>query len=219
MTAETHDIQQLFRQDPTNQQWRRLLYAQMTANPDVRMALPQPINALFPALNCAGRLVMAGDVGDYALCNLDQVDAIIRGNAGYAAGSGIRGGTLQVLGNAGDYCGAYGIGGTVIVKSDTGLRTAACMNGANVYVLGNVGDEAGFRMQSGALVIQGNCGERLGAELIGGVVYMLGEAKSIAPQLFEARMKEPDRLRLSLILARANLSSKAKEFRVFKPAV
>ncbi len=83
--------------------------------------------------------------------------------------------------------------------------------------LGNVGDEAGCAMTSGAMVIQGDAGEHFGLNATGGVIYLRGQPKSIAPNISDRRMKEPDRFRLSLILARANITANAKDFRVYKP--
>jgi glutamate synthase domain-containing protein 3 len=72
-------------------------------------------------------------------------------------------------------------------------------------------------MQSGTLVIGGNAGENLGHQLRGGSIYIRGEAKSISPDIEEARLREPDRLKLSLLLMKAGIKASAlKEFRVYR---
>jgi formylmethanofuran dehydrogenase subunit C len=108
-------------------------------------------------------------------------------------------------------------GGLSVVLGDAAEQVAASLRGAAVLVRGNVGQQAGFRMRSGTLVIGGDAGPGLGHQLTGGRIYIRGEAKDITPDLEECRLREPDRLKLSLLLLKAGLKASAlKEFRVYR---
>jgi formylmethanofuran dehydrogenase subunit C len=203
--------------NPASTGLRATIYREMQANGKVRFKLNNVADALLPALCLSGNVTVQGNAGDYAFAYNDGTHVTLDGNAGFAAGLGIRSGIVQIKGNVGEMAAAYGIGGSVIVTGDAGDSCATELKGADVCIIGNAGNHAGYRMRAGSLVIQGECGEELGSELAGGVIYVLGNVKSVSANVRESRMKEPDRLRLSLILARSNLTSNARNFRVYKP--
>lgn len=196
---------------------RSTIYREMQANGKVRFKSNGAADALLPGLCLSGNLTIQGNVGDYAFAYTDGTQVTLEGNAGFSVGLGIRSGIVQVKGNVGDMAGAYGMGGSLIVAGSAADECAAELQGADICIVGNAGNRAGYRMRSGSLVIQGECGEELGSELSGGVIYVLGNVKSVSKYVRESRMKEPDRLRLSLILARSNVTSNARSFRVYKP--
>jgi formylmethanofuran dehydrogenase subunit C len=216
MTTQ-HDIERIFAADASDQRWRTMLYDLLENQDTVELSMSSALDCLFPAMRRGGRLLIHGNAGDYAFAYNEFTDISLDGNVGDAAGLGIRSGVIHVYGGAGDYVATQGQGGTVIVNRNTGHRCGAGLNGADLCVLGSVGNEAGFAMTSGAMVIQGDAGEQFGANVTGGVIYLRGQAKSVAPGISDRRMKEPDRFRLSLILARANITANAKDFRVYKP--
>jgi hypothetical protein len=72
-------------------------------------------------------------------------------------------------------------------------------------------------MRSGILVIGGDAGPELGAQFQGGRIYIRGQAESLTSDIEECRLREPDRLILSLLLMKAGLKASAlKEFRVYR---
>ena len=121
------------------------------------------------------------------------------------------------MGSAAHCLAAMARGGLNVVLGDCADRAGVSLRGADVLVRGDAGAQAGYRMQSGTLVIGGNAGENLGHQLRGGSIYIRGEAKSISPDIEEARLREPDRLKLSLLLMKAGIKASAlKEFRVYR---
>lgn len=196
---------------------RTTIYRELQANGKVRFKLNSALDALLPALCLSGNVTVQGNAGDYTFAYNDGTNVTLDGSAGFGTGLGIRSGMVQVTGDAGDMTGAYGMGGSVVICGNSADDCGAELMGADVCVLGNARNRAGYRMRSGSLVVQGECGEDLGYELSGGVIYVLGSVKSVSTSVRETRLKEPDRLRLSLILARSNITSNARSFRVFKP--
>lgn len=158
-----------------------------------------------------------GSVGAYGFANTDNCECVVQGNAGDYFGHSQVSGTLTVMGSASHCLAAMARGGLNVVLGDCADRAGVSLRGADVLVRGDAGAQAGYRMQSGTLVIGGNAGENLGHQLRGGSIYIRGEAKSISPDIEEARLREPDRLKLSLLLMKAGIKASAlKEFRVYR---
>ena len=156
-------------------------------------------------------------VGAYGFANTDNCECVVQGNAGDYFGHSQLSGTLTVMGSVSDSLGAMATGGLNVVLGDAGNRAGVSLRGADLLVRGDVGSHAGYRMESGTLVIGGNAGPNLGAQMRGGSIYIRGEAQSISSDIEEARLREPDRLKLSLLLMKAGIRASAlKEFRVYR---
>jgi len=160
---------------------------------------------------------IVGPVGDYAFCGADNVDVTVDGDAGEFAAHSLRSGQVVIKGSVTDSLGSMAVGGLVAVYGSAGARAGICLHGADIFVRGNVGAEAGFRMQQGTIIIGGNAGEQLGKRLQGGTIYLRGDAVSISADIEEQRLREPDRLKLGLLLLKAGIKTPSgKDFRVFR---
>jgi glutamate synthase domain-containing protein 3 len=158
-----------------------------------------------------------GSIGDYGFSGTSDCECVVQGNVGDYFGHSQISGTLLVMGSAGHGFAAMAEGGLSVVLGDSLDRPGASLRGAAVLVRGDVGAQAGYRMRSGILVIGGNAGPDLGAQFVGGRIYIRGQAQSMSPDIEECRLREPDRLILSLLLMKAGLkASTLKEFRVFR---
>ena len=163
-------------------------------------------------------VVVQGSVGDFGFSSFGDGECKISGNAGDFFGHSASSGVLVVRGNAMRSLGALGVGGLIAVYGDAGDRAAVGLQGADIVVRGSVGSCAGLGMQSGTLIIGGAAGPDLGKGLRGGTIYIRGEAESISPDIEEHRLREPDRLKIGLLLLKSNIKSAGKEFRVFRSA-
>ena len=158
-----------------------------------------------------------GSIGDYGFAGTSDCECAVQGNVGDYFGHSQVSGTLLVMGSAGHGFAAMAQGGLTVVLGDSLDRPGASLRGASVLVRGDVGAQAGYRMRSGILVIGGDAGPELGAQLLGGRIYIRGKADSLTSDIEECRLREPDRLILSLLLMKAGLkASTLKEFRVYR---
>jgi glutamate synthase domain-containing protein 3 len=165
-----------------------------------------------------GQVKVKGSVGDFCLLSFGDSEGIVEGDAGDFFAHSIHSGVLLLQGNAGVGVAALGHGGLVSVYGNAGDRVALGMQGADIVVRGNVGDQCGLGMQDGSIVILGNAGEELGKGMRGGTIYLRGEAKSISADIEEARLREPDKLKIGLLLLKAGIKATGKDFKVFRPA-
>jgi formylmethanofuran dehydrogenase subunit C len=138
----------------------------------------------------AGRLTVAGDVGDWA-------------------GAGMRGGTLVVHGDAGRHLGgAYpgdraGMrGGEIVVHGDAGAQAGNGLRRGLIAVGGRVGAAAGLRMLAGTIVALGGLGPRAGAGMRRGSIVTMAPATPLATFVFSCTYRPPF-LRLYLRRLRA----------------
>ena len=158
-----------------------------------------------------------GSIGDYGFAGTSDCECVVQGNVGDYFGHSQISGTLLVMGSAGHGFAAMAQGGLSIVLGDSTDRPGASLRGAAVLVRGSAGAQAGYRMRSGILVIGGDAGPELGAQFQGGRIYIRGQAESLTSDIEECRLREPDRLILSLLLMKAGLKASAlKEFRVYR---
>jgi formylmethanofuran dehydrogenase subunit C len=163
-------------------------------------------------------LAIHGSIGDFGLCSFGDGHCHVEGNVGDFFGHSIASGILVVNGNAGNATGALGASGLIAIYGNSGDRTATGLQGADVVVRGSVANFAGIGMQSGTLVVTGSAGEQLGHRMAGGTIYLRGDAGSISPDVEEQRLREPDRLKIGLMMLKANITNAGKEFRVFRPS-
>jgi glutamate synthase domain-containing protein 3 len=161
-------------------------------------------------------IAVHGSIGDFGLCSFGDGQCHIDGNVGDFFGHSIASGVLVVNGNAGNAVGALGAGGLIAIYGNSGDRTAVGMQGSDVVVRGSVANYAGFGMQSGTLVVTGSAGLHIGNGMRGGTNYLRGEAGSISPDIEEQRLREPDRLKIGMMMLKSNIEAAGKEFRVFR---
>lgn len=164
-----------------------------------------------------GHVKVMGSVGDFCFLSFGESDGTVEGDAGDFFAHSIHSGVLLLHGNAGDGVASLGHGGLVSIYGNAGDRVALGMQGADVVVRGNVGTQCGLGMQNGSIVIGGNAGEELGQGMRGGTIYLRGEAKSISSDIEEVRLREPDKLKIGLLLLKAGIKAIGKEFKVFRP--
>jgi len=162
-------------------------------------------------------IVVHGPIGDFGLCSFGDGQCHVEGNVGDFFGHSISSGVLVVNGNAGNATGALGAGGLIAIYGNAGDRTATGMQGADVVVRGSVANHAGLGMQSGTLVVTGSAGLHLGHGMCGGTIYLRGDAGSISPDVEEQRLREPDRLKIGMMMLKSNITGAGKDFRVFRP--
>lgn len=163
------------------------------------------------------KLNVAGNLGDFAFTAFEAGDCRIDGRVGSFLGHSIHSGILIVNGHAEHAVGAMGTGGTIAVYGNAGDRIAAFLNGADIVVRGSVGEFAGLGMQQGCLIVGGNTGPNLGHRMRAGTIYVRGEVESHSPDIEEVRTREPDRLKIGLLMLKAGIKATGKEFRVFRP--
>ena len=165
---------------------------------EIKVTVAGSVGSLFGMLNAGGELEVAGDAGAACGHSMTAGGILVRGHAGAALGCFARGGFIGVHGTA---------------KDDCGLG----LNGADIVVRQTVGARAAHGMRAGNLVLGSDAGAELGKECVGGTIYLRGDASSIGPALREVRMREPDAVRLGLLLVRAGIKGTAKDFRVYRP--
>ena len=160
--------------------------------------------------------VVQGSIGDFGFCSFGVGECKVSGNVGDFFGHSIASGILIVRGNAMNSVGALGAGGLIAIYGDAGDRAAVGMQGTDVVIRGSVGSLAGLGMQRGTLIVGGAAGCNLGKGLRGGTIYIRGEAESISCDVEEQRLREPDRLKIGMLMLKSNIKSTGKEFRVFR---
>jgi glutamate synthase domain-containing protein 3 len=162
-------------------------------------------------------ITIQGSIGDFGMCSFGDGECNVDGNVGSFFGHSIHSGILVVRGNALHCVGAMGVGGLITIYGNAGDRVAIGMQGADVMIRGSVADYAGLGMQSGSIVVGGNAGHHLGKAMRGGTIYLRGEAESVSEDVEERRLREPDRLKIGLLMLKAGIKITGKEFRVFRP--
>jgi hypothetical protein len=167
-------------------------------------------------LHTSSTIELHGELGDYCVGGLRGAEVRIHGPAGHGLACGMESGTLTLNGAAGDCLLAFGHGGTVCVRGSAGRRAACGMDGAELVVTGDVGAEAGYRMRSGLLLVLGDAGPMLGAGMGGGTLLVAGSIASSASAIEEDRLRDADRLRMSLLLLKVGLEVKPSKLRVFR---
>ena len=162
-------------------------------------------------------ITIQGSIGDFGMSSFGDGECNIDGNVGSFFGHSIHSGILGVRGYALHSVGAMGVGGLITIYGNAGDRVAIGMQGADVIIRGSVADYACLGMQSGSLVVGGNAGQHLGKAMRGGTIYLRGEAESVSADVEEYRLREPDRLKIGLLMLKAGIKITGKEFRVFRP--
>ena len=156
-----------------------------------------------------------GAIGDFGFCSFGDGECQVDGNVGSFFGHSIASGIIIVRGHVKKAVGALGTGGLIAIFGNASDRAAVGMQGADVVVRGSVANYAGLGMQSGTLIVGGSAGLHLGHGMRGGTIYIRGDAESISPDIEEQRIREPDRLKIGMLMLKSSIKSAGKEFRVF----
>lgn len=163
-------------------------------------------------------VLVSGKAGKFAFCGMENCECTLEENAGDDFGHSLASGLLICRGSVAHRVGAIARGGLIAVYGTAGDRAALSLRGADVVIRGNAGAMAAMNMQQGTLVIGGNAGPGLGTGMRGGVLFVRGDAKNISPDIEEHRLREPDRLKLGLLLLKSGIKATVgKEFRVYRP--
>ncbi len=185
---------------------------------DVQVRSVQPHPYALNGYRVHGTLTIQGDLGDFCCVSYGDADGRVEGNVGNFFGHSIQSGHLNVRGNAGASLGAMGGGGLISVYGSVGARAGIALQGADLVIRGGAGPLCGAGMFNGTIVIGGNAGHELGKGMRGGTIYLRGDAESTSPDIEEVRMREPDKLKIGLLMLKAGIKVTGKEFKVFKHA-
>lgn len=168
-------------------------------------------------LRIPGTLQLDGTVGDFCLMSYGLGDAVIEGHAGDFLGHSLNSGSIVVKHNVGNSLGALGAGGLIAVQGNAGDRAGIGLQGADILIRGNAGSLLGLGMIDGNIVVGGTVGPEMGKGMLGGSIFVRGEPTSLSPHIEEFRMREPDKLKIGLLMLKAGIKSTGKEFRLFRP--
>lgn len=168
-------------------------------------------------VRAAGTLLMDGSVGDFCLMSYGLGDATIEGSSGDFLGHSLHSGSIVIKEDVGDSLGAMGAGGLITVHGNAGQRAGTALQGADILIRGNAGGLLGMGMVDGNIVVGGSVGPEMGKGMLGGSIFVRGEPTSLSPHIEEFRMREPDKLKIGLLMLKAGIKSTGKEFRLFRP--
>ena len=173
-------------------------------------------NFIGAGIRGVSKVSIQGAIGQFGLCSYGDGECIVEGNVGDFFGHSLHSGVLVVRGHAKNAVGALGAGGLITIYGNAGQRIGMGLQGADVVIRGSVDSHAGLAMQSGTLIIGGNAGPHFGQGMRGGTIYIRGEAASICPNVEEQRLREPDRLKIGLLMLKSGIKSTGKEFRAYR---
>jgi len=140
-----------------------------------------------------GRLLVDGDVGDYAGGGMRSGSVSVRGTAGALAACEMSGGNLTIGGDVGDF-GASTLpgsmdgmrGGTLVVHGHAGARFGDRMRRGTAVVFGDAGDFLASRLVAGTIAVGGHVGVHCGYGMRRGSVVFAGAVPSVAPTFVPA---------------------------------
>ena len=162
------------------------------------------------------KVAVQGEIGDFGFCSFGDGECHVEGNVGHFFGHSVASGIIIVRGHVKTSVAALGTGGLIAIYGNASDRAAVGMQGADVVIRGSVGNYAGLGMQSGTLIVGGSAGQHLGHGMRGGTIYIRGEPESISPDIEEHRIREPDRLKIGMLMLKSSIKSVGKEFRMFR---
>ncbi len=191
----------------------------ITNGESVRIAdLSNSFHGLAAGLNTEARFEVAGSVGDFALMLNANSEWRIEGDAGVALGHSMISSSILLRGSAGSHVGAFAKGGFIAVQGSAGDAPGYGLAGGEVLVRSRSGDGAGAYMTDGILVLANGTGKAFGLGMRGGILYVRGDIDALSEDVRKVRMKDADAMRLSLLLARAEMRGDVREFKLFKAA-
>jgi len=145
-----------------------------------------------------GRIVVEGDVGDYAGAAMGAGTLQVQGSARDLVGCEMAGGRIAIGGHAGDFVASTlpgsmdGMrGGTITIAGGAGVRLGDRMRRGTVVVHGDVGDFVGSRLVAGTIAIGGRCGAHGGYGMRRGSIVFAGSAPAAPPAFVPANAEAP----------------------------
>ena len=160
-------------------------------------------------------VAVQGVIGDFGFCSFGDGECHVEGNVGHFFGHSVASGIIIVRGHVKTSVAALGTGGLIAIYGNAGDRAAVGLQGADVVIRGSVANYAGLGMQCGTLIVGGSAGLHLGHGMRGGTIFIRGEPESISPDIEEHRIREPDRLKIGMLMLKSSIKSVGKEFRMF----
>jgi|SRR5208283_1038964 len=112
-------------------------------------------------------------IDNLGYCNTRHLT--VKGNAGWKAGSNMKGGTMTIEGDADGEVGLLMEVGSIIVK-------------------GNAGIWVGQKMKGGTITVEGNAGEHVGDQMQGGEIHIVGDTYKIAGDIWRGKIFHGDEL-------------------------
>ncbi|MDD5171770.1 MAG: hypothetical protein PHF60_01920 [Candidatus ainarchaeum sp.] len=101
---------------------------------------------------------------------------IVKGNAGYLLGQGMKGGSIIVEGDTEARLGEFMQDGAIIVEGDVDGDVGHGMKGGQITVKGHVSGSIGWWMAGGIITIKGNAGDNVGYSMKSGAIIVGGDA-------------------------------------------
>ena len=145
-----------------------------------------------------GRLLVDGDVGDYAGGAMRSGSVSVRGTAGALAACEMSGGSLTIGGDVGDFAASTlpgsmdGMrGGTLVVHGHAGARFGDRMRRGTAVVFGDMGDFLASRLVAGTIAVGGRVGAHCGYGMRRGSVVFAGAAPALPPTFVPAIAAAP----------------------------
>jgi glutamate synthase domain-containing protein 3 len=175
-------------------------------------------HAIASGLNAPVTVEVRGNAGYYCAGMNQAATVIVHGNAGVGVAENMMSGKVHIHGDVSQSAGATAHGGLLIVEGNASGRCAISLKGADIVVKGSVGPMSAFMAQAGNLVVLGDAGEALGDSIYEARLFVRGQVKSLGADCEEKPMAPEDRQVLEGVLAAAEVSVPADEFRLYGSA-
>jgi glutamate synthase domain-containing protein 3 len=173
---------------------------------------PRGEHALACGIDAQVQATIKGHAGYYCAGMLQQGSVIVEGNVGVGVAENMMSGQVHVHGNASQAAGATAHGGLLIIEGDAAARCGISLKGADIVVKGRVGHMSCFMAQAGTLVVCGDAGDSLGDSLYETHIYVRGEVHSLGAGCVAKDMTEEHLAELRELLARADSDADAGAF-------
>ena len=159
-----------------------------------------------------------GHVGFYCGGMNKEAEITIHGHAGVGVAENMMSGVVWVKGNASESAGATANGGLLVIEGDASSRCGISMKGVDIVVGGSVGHMSAFMAQRGNLVVCGDAGEALGDSIYEARLYVKGRADNLGSDCIEKEMRQEHLDDLAVLLDKAKMKHKPKDFRRYGSA-
>lgn len=186
--------------------------------PKFRVLNAQGDHALAVGIDAPIDVEIDGHVGYYCAGMNKHARVTIAGNAGTGLAENIMSGVVRLKGNASQAAAATGRGGLVVIEGDASARCGISMKGVDIVVQGSVGHMSAFMAQRGRLVVCGNAGPALGDSLYEAEIFVRGTVADLGADCIEKEMTPEHLEALAALLAQAEVTAQASEFRRYGSA-
>ncbi len=159
-----------------------------------------------------------GHVGFYCGGMNKEADIIVHGHAGVGTAENMMSGSVWIKGDTSESAGATGNGGLLVVEGNASSRCGISMKGIDIVVGGSVGHMAAFMAQRGNLVVCGDAGDALGDSIYEARLYVRGKVASLGADCEEKEMRAEHLEDLEVLLAKAKINAKPRDFRRYGSA-